>query len=436
MKCPFCGSELRETRKFCTGCGRRVDDAQQGAQAPPPPARPGPEAPAAPPAPKVKAARAKKKKEKRAGRAGARRKVDFRRVAASAARITAAVLVVLVGATLVASWRFHTRLPSVSRLAGLFSGGGDAGDCGAALAEYRTRNRELTVENEALARRVEEAEFRLNQYNVALEKYGRSRAVGGMIVGNSSEFKSKYYHYEFVGTWYDEETTGRFDKLYETMRGFFESEFGFERLEGMPLIPVRIFKSDADFRKYLKTYGWNDMQSQGMYIPWRDEIVYSADGISDHRLASGLVHETVHYLVDHHIRHSPLWLNEGLAEYCDTAVRDDFEVKFGTTNAWSVDTVQRALVSGTNIPFRDFVRIGHDQFTKINYGNEAFRTAGYAQSWFMVSMFMESTEDNKRIFREYMRHLLGGGGKTIDAFLGEKKFAELEEDWNGFLKSM
>jgi hypothetical protein len=86
-------------------------------------------------------------------------------------------------------------------------------------------------------------------------------------------------------------------------------------LDGPLEIPVRYFDDERAFRDHLARNTRFDLQWIGYYDSRRREIVVSPG----ERSFGVLVHEICHFVVDTAFEEAPAWLDEGLAEFFETA---------------------------------------------------------------------------------------------------------------------
>ncbi|MEW6202674.1 MAG: hypothetical protein AB1546_11895 [bacterium] len=293
----------------------------------------------------------------------------------------------------------------------------------------------LTRKNERLKKENEKLQSELNQLATAMERFlSRSQAVR-LVYKDSKRVKTKYYDIEFVGKEFRTEIEKKIDGMYKTPKDFMEGKFDFKFQEEEPRVWIKIFKTEKGFNEYMDELGAKQ-RGGAFYIGYLDEIVIYEGDRTEFEIYKEILHETVHYIIGHHIMRTPLWLNEGLAVYLMLGLKEDYSFEYGRSDGGLLTILMQALHLGHLMPFKEFIEIDYRDFEVMNYQNEFQRALGYAQSWMMVSLFLHSTRENEKIFVDYVKHLLRGGDKTIGEFIGTKRLGELEADWKEFLKNL
>lgn len=139
---------------------------------------------------------------------------------------------------------------------------------------------------------------------------------------------------------------------------------------------VIVFKDAAAFAQFKpkRADGAPDARMAGLYIPGDDldHIAIAADGD-----LSIVYHEYVHDVIDSQFERAqvPPWLNEGLAEFFETAAfNTDGSVTFGTVSPARLKILRERKF----VPLSEFFAL--DNFT-LHQGDDASRDIFYAQSW-------------------------------------------------------
>lgn len=293
----------------------------------------------------------------------------------------------------------------------------------------------LKNENKSLKEQILNLEDSLIQLDSYTEFAMRQSGQRRMMYENSRKAETEHYAIEYIGGDFDTAIADDVDMLYETLAGVFKAEFGFKRFTNEKKIQLRVFKTETGFYDYRKASG-DEGLAGGVYLSDWDEIAMYKGDLPDYYLDKTLVHETTHHLILTHIFNPPLWLNEGLAEYFENSLMEDYSFVYGKPDAQSLIDLKATVKQGGLIPFNEFINISHDDFTNINLRQGRELYIGYAQSWVMVSLFLHSTDENKTTFKNYVKYLLGGGDMSIGTYMGPEKLKLLEEDWNGFIKSL
>lgn len=207
---------------------------------------------------------------------------------------------------------------------------------------------------------------------------------------------------------------------FEQVRSFF-MDLG--TLKEKPEPPARIigFRSERDFLPYrTKEFAFAYYASSRK----RDYIVMQS--ISQQRYPVA-IHEYVHLVVRHSGLKLPIWLNEGLAEFCATLRPVGKQAMLGELIPGRV----REMQSGNWIPLETLTSVGQDS----PYYNEK-RKAGlfYSESWALTHMLRLAPEYGSG-FAKFVSLIVAGkpaGEAFPEAF--DKSMKEVEGDLRGYFK--
>ena len=140
---------------------------------------------------------------------------------------------------------------------------------------------------------------------------------------------------------------------------------------------VIVFRGDKEYRPFKPLYNGKPKEISGFFLPGRtvNYVTMAAAGVEEFGI---VYHEYVHLVVNNTLQGTPLWFNEGLADYYAT-----FEVTGGGKQA-SLGRLQSNHVLRLReqwMPLGELVKVGHDS----PYYNESDKmSVFYAESWALV----------------------------------------------------
>ena len=114
-----------------------------------------------------------------------------------------------------------------------------------------------------------------------------------------------------------------------------------------------------------------------------------------------LFHEYLHSFARHNMRHAPLWLNEGLAEFYSTFRTDGERAHIGRPKESHLDWLRR----NDRLPLSELLAISTDSRL---YNEGARRGAFYAQSWALVHYLLTARQDGTDQVKAYLASLAAG----------------------------
>ena len=182
--------------------------------------------------------------------------------------------------------------------------------------------------------------------------------------------------------------------------------------------PVYLFSSRAGYEAYAKGIGAAMSNTAGVYsVALQQLLIWN---LPDRALfADTIRHEGFHQYFDRVADRPPVWLDEGLAEYFESAGIEDGKWTEGHGNAAHV-----ARVLAERFPIEAFLRIDREKF----YRNA---TDNYARAWALVHFLRRSGAEREKIFDTLFEKLCAGApnDEAIDAAFAGADFASLERDF-------
>jgi tetratricopeptide (TPR) repeat protein len=195
---------------------------------------------------------------------------------------------------------------------------------------------------------------------------------------------------------------------------------------------VIVFKSDSSYKPFKPLYQGKPANVAGYFQPGQDvNYITLATERSDENPYDVIFHEYVHLLVDNTLANTPLWFNEGLAEYYST-----FEVTDGDKKAWvgkpkgySIQLLREQKM----MPLKTLFAVDHNS-PLYNEGNK--QSIFYAESWALVHYLLLGNNGQRLPQLNKFLDLLGGGTSVEDAFKQafQTDFAVLEKELKQYVQ--
>jgi len=183
---------------------------------------------------------------------------------------------------------------------------------------------------------------------------------------------------------------------------------------------VFLFSGEGGYQAYCKDIlGSAVPHTAGLYSPVLKQLLIWNLPKRD-AMVRTVRHEGFHQFLDRVMANPPVWLNEGTAEYWETARRENGSLTGGQVRKDHIATLIRSKKMLPSL--RDFAYGGRADF----YANAQQR---YAQGWALVHYLREGNRDNNKRF-ETLWNALRDQGSTRAAL--DKAFAGL--DWDAFEK--
>ncbi len=178
---------------------------------------------------------------------------------------------------------------------------------------------------------------------------------------------------------------------FEQMRMAFGVLFQKVNVNTAPL-EIIAFRNNKELRQFAPLYGGKPIEVAGFFlgdggqsrpgsIPERQ---YIALDLSAEDNWGTVFHEYAHLLINANFLPSPVWFDEGFAEYCSSLRVDKKEIALGLVKP----ELPQLLNESHWLKLVDLFSVGHD--SKI-YNRDDRRSVFYAQSWVTVHYFMSKS---------------------------------------------
>ncbi|HYO90088.1 MAG TPA: DUF1570 domain-containing protein, partial [Pyrinomonadaceae bacterium] len=195
---------------------------------------------------------------------------------------------------------------------------------------------------------------------------------------------------------------------------------------------VVVFKNGSSYKPYKPLYQGKPANVSGYFQPGRDVnyITLTIEQADDNPYDI-IFHEYVHLLVANNLTSTPLWFNEGLAEYYST-----FEVTDGDKKAWVGKPKGyhvRLLREQKLLPLQTFFGVDHDSPL---YNERNKQSIFYAQSWALIHYLLLGNEGKRAPQLNRFIDLVSGGAALEAAFQQafQMDFATLEKELKKYVQ--
>ncbi len=175
---------------------------------------------------------------------------------------------------------------------------------------------------------------------------------------------------------------------FEQMRTAFGVIFKKVSVNTAPL-QIIAFRNAKELRQFAPLYGGKPIELAGFFLGnggrggpgSNEERQYIALDLSQEDSWGTVFHEYAHLLINSNFPPSPVWFDEGFAEYCSSLKVDKKEIAIGLVKP----ELPELLSQNRWLKLVDLFRVNHDSQI---YNRDDRRSVFYAQSWLTVHFFM------------------------------------------------
>jgi tetratricopeptide (TPR) repeat protein len=183
---------------------------------------------------------------------------------------------------------------------------------------------------------------------------------------------------------------------------------------GQKLYSVYLFSGLSGYLGYAEAlFGSTPYNTAGLYSPVLKQLLIWNLPERDAMLRT-VRHEGFHQYLDRMLPITPVWMNEGTAEYFETAALSGGRVEHGAPVASHVLRLTGKQVEWATID--ELIHMGRAEF----YGDSA---RNYAQSWALVHYLLQGDRTERQIYTDYFEALLAG---TSPRDAGEQVFGKVD----------
>jgi len=167
--------------------------------------------------------------------------------------------------------------------------------------------------------------------------------------------------------------------------------FGWSHQASRPIV-IKIFGNYDAFEQYQMENADGHVTSRSHYSPRRKEVVMKGTEFTDATLGV-LFHEVSHAIVHMGLRHTPTWINEGMAETFEYSRVKKGKISLGYNEAW-VEIIQHKLREGSLRPMAEYLAITNREWRA---SSPAVERSYYMIAWSMMSFMMADDEAFKTL---------------------------------------
>jgi Flp pilus assembly protein TadD len=192
----------------------------------------------------------------------------------------------------------------------------------------------------------------------------------------------------FVATDGGEKRAREVAQRFEQMRTAFGVLFKKLSVNTAPL-QIIAFRNGKEMRQFAPLYGGKPIEVAGFFLGnggrggpgANEERQYIALDLSQEDSWGTVFHEYAHLLINSNFPPSPVWFDEGFAEYCSSLKMDKKEIVIGLAKP----ELPELLSQSRWLKLVDLFSVSHDSQI---YNRDDRRSVFYAQSWLTVHFFM------------------------------------------------
>lgn len=162
--------------------------------------------------------------------------------------------------------------------------------------------------------------------------------------------------------------------------------FGWSHQASRPIV-IKIFGDYDAFEQYQVENADGHVTSRSHYSPRRKEVIMKGTEFTDATLGV-LFHEVSHAIIHMGLRHTPTWINEGMAETFEYSRVRKGKILLGYSGAW-VEIMQHKLREGSLRPMAEYLAITNREWRA---SPAVVERSYYMIAWSMMS-FMVADDD-------------------------------------------
>jgi len=306
-----------------------------------------------------------------------------------------------------------------------------------ALLHYYAGRKEQAVAEVELAMRLEPSDLALRRTAKRLRA-----VVAGPLWSDSAAVETKSYTIraevpkaakkgqQALAAQKVKERIERFAAHLEAARAYFGT-----LVPGKPesvMKPVVYFFASAESYYVYADFTQEDRMEHtaGVFLPAYRQMLFFDEATEEGTLET-MAHEAFHEYVMAIAPHVPVWLNEGMAEYCA-----GIDVRGGSVRLipGRLRVMKQALAEGFGgIPFEVMMRESVAQFYTV------MRDIQYAQAWSMVHFFRHGADRAYAgVLEKYVKLITDGktGDEAFRETFGKHDLAALRAEWREYVKGL
>ena len=175
----------------------------------------------------------------------------------------------------------------------------------------------------------------------------------------------------------------------------------------LPTVGI-VFRSVKEFDQFKPLYQGKPAEMGGYFQPG-DDVNYIAIPLEPGEPLYAVFHEYVHGYIQDNMPNTPLWLNEGLADFYSTVSMGNGEAAIGAP----ISSYIRLLRSSELLPLNTLLSVGN---ASAHYHDRDKRGIFYAESWALVHYLMLGNNGQRRAQVARYLSLLSAGVSAEASF--------------------
>ncbi len=297
-------------------------------------------------------------------------------------------------------------------------------------APSAARPQVLLVQALFLGGKVAEAKEALERATLAGVKSSVLRELGPLLAkaAHGPEFAKRERvltdHYE-IDTDLDRFLAAEAGKALEESYLAYTQLFGRPKTRGGAKARVFLFAGEEGYKRYAEgVTGGAPSHTAGLYSPvLKQLLIWNLPTRA--MMIRTVRHEGLHQFLDRLWRDPPVWLNEGLAEYCETIRLDNGAWKRGEIRKDHLEKLAQTK------PLRQFLTIAHGDFYKDAEVN-------YAQGWAFAHFLLHGGPESKKLWDALTAKLAAGvsAEHASESVFPAEDMEKLEVRFTSYLRSL
>lgn len=227
------------------------------------------------------------------------------------------------------------------------------------------------------------------------------------------------------------------DALFEQ----YDARFGTLVPAPVERMSLYLFENEQQYDRFLAEHDIDASHSGGMFF-----VTHQVKGLATwaepgnrRRTFEVLQHEGFHQFAWHTFGPElPVWLNEGLAQYFESAVLRDGNLSLGMIRRPRIEKVRQAINTQSALPLDKLMAITGEQWSGNLREDPDHAALCYAQSWSLVFYLIHGDNGrHKPQLTDYLKRLSKGDSHADAQFMafGQGGMLELTHDWQRFALS-
>jgi len=200
-------------------------------------------------------------------------------------------------------------------------------------------------------------------------------------------FSSRHYHiHTDLDASLADDLARRLDAMYE--------EYGRRLVEFVPREQTRfdvyLFRRQADYAAFVGPHATN---TGGVFLPSRGALAAFLENQGRDALRRTLQHEAFHQFAHAALTpNMPVWINEGMAQLFEEGLWTGRGFVLGEVPPRRVRRLQADMAAHRLTPFRDFMSVNLEGWSKTLAADKEAGATQYSQAWAMVHFLVNATD--------------------------------------------